>query len=113
YYAGAAEDLLPKFSGTAAAAVLDPPRRGCEPSLLKAVASLAPERIVYISCNPATLARDVGLLREHGYALARIEAVDMFPQTEHVETVCLLYHQKKDFIYVPYEPKDAEYLKNI
>jgi 23S rRNA (uracil1939-C5)-methyltransferase len=72
---------------------------------------MAPQRIVYVSCDPATLARDVKLLSEKDYALRSVEAVDMFPRTFHVETVCCLYHQKKDFISVPYKPKDDSYLK--
>jgi hypothetical protein len=72
---------------------------------------LAPERILYVSCNPQTLARDVRELTEAGYAVARVVPVNMFPATKHVETVCCLYHQKKDFISVPYEPKNTDYLK--
>ena len=90
---------------------MDPPRAGASGDFLSALLTLAPERIVYISCNPETLARDLGVLTAGGYRARRIRPVDMFPHTEHVETVCCLYHQKKDFISVPYEPKDAEYLK--
>ena len=71
---------------------------------------LRPGRIVYISCNPQTLARDIGALKNE-FRIAKMQPVDMFPGTTHVETVCCLYHQKKDFISVPYAPKDAEYLK--
>ena len=74
---------------------------------------MEPERVVYVSCDPGTLARDVKRFAERGYALKEACAVDMFPRTRHVETVCLLYHQKKDFISVPYEPKDAMYLKRL
>lgn len=93
--------------------LMDPPRAGSTPEFLEALAALAPSRVVYISCNPQTQVRDVRLLTSRGYALELVQPVDMFPHTKHVETVCLLHHQKKDFIYVPYEPKDAEYLKNI
>jgi len=74
----------------AAAVVLDPPRKGCTRELLSAVADHAPKRIVYISCNPDTLARDIVILRELGYDAKEVTPVDMFPGTGHVETVCLL-----------------------
>ncbi|MBW6463962.1 MAG: 23S rRNA (uracil(1939)-C(5))-methyltransferase RlmD [Firmicutes bacterium] len=69
---------------------LNPPRRGASPALLTSVAAANPERIVYISCNPATLARDLALLVKDGYGVKQIQPVDMFPHTTHVETVCLL-----------------------
>ena len=70
--------------------LLDPPRKGCEPALLRAVADMAPRRAVYISCDPATLARDLKLLGELGYETARAAMVDMFPRTGHVEMIALL-----------------------
>ena len=70
--------------------VVDPPRKGLTPHVVDAVARMAPERVVYVSCDPATLARDVGRFAPLGYAPARAEAVDLFPRTQHVETVCLL-----------------------
>ena len=70
--------------------ILDPPRQGCEPSLLHTVADMSPSRIVYVSCNPATLARDARLLRDLGYALTQARPFDLFPRTAHVETVALL-----------------------
>ena len=69
---------------------LDPPRAGATPEFLAATCALGPRRIVYISCNPATQARDIELLGESGYRLVRITPVDMFPHTSHVETVALL-----------------------
>ena len=84
--------------------VVDPPRKGMSEEAVKAVASMAPERIVYVSCGPETLARDILRFQELGYALQEATAVDMFPRTCHVETVCCLYRQKKDFISLPYEP---------
>jgi len=69
---------------------LNPPRQGCSPDLLDAVARAGPERVVYISCNPATLARDLKILMEAGYRAVEARPVDMFPHTSHVETVCLL-----------------------
>ena len=71
-------------------AVLDPPRAGCRPELLEAVAAVGVDRIVYVSCDPATLARDVKLLGELGYEFAEATPVDMFPHTGHVETVVLM-----------------------
>ncbi len=70
--------------------VLDPPRSGCSESVLKAIADLKPQKVIYVSCNPATQARDVKYLNEHGYALLSLLPVDMFPQTEHVEVIGLL-----------------------
>ena len=69
---------------------VDPPRRGLDPSVISAIAGMSPSRVVYVSCDPATLGRDIRLFRDHGYTALRAEAVDMFPRTEHVETVCLL-----------------------
>ena len=88
--------------------ILDPPRKGCERSLIETVAQMSPERIVYVSCDPATLARDVRVFSDLGFFVKKAVPVDMFPRTTHVETVCCLYHQKKDFISVPYEPKNVE-----
>ena len=69
--------------------LLDPPRKGCEPALLRGVAGMAPARVVYISCDPATLARDLKLLGELGYGPVRVAPVDMFPRTGHVEMIAL------------------------
>ena len=70
--------------------VMDPPRAGSTPEFLAGVAALAPERVVYVSCNVVTQARDLELLREHGYRLAHVAPVDMFPHTKHVESVATL-----------------------
>ena len=69
---------------------VDPPRKGLAPGVTDILADMAPERIVYVSCDPATLARDVKRLGERGYVVKRTEAVDLFPRTQHVESVCLL-----------------------
>lgn len=93
YYAGAAEALAPKLvkSGLAPAAViLDPPRKGCEKKLLDATAAVSPKKIVYVSCKPSTLARDLAYLEEKGYKTELVRPVDMFPATPHVECVVLL-----------------------
>ena len=69
---------------------VDPPRKGLSPEVVAAAASMAPQRIVYVSCDPATLARDVKRFAQEGYCAVRAAAVDMFPGTANVETVCLL-----------------------
>ena len=71
-------------------AVVDPPRKGLNADTIEALSRMAPRRIVYVSCDPATLARDVALLKERGYALQSVTAADLFPRCAHVETVCLL-----------------------
>ena len=76
--------------------ILDPPRSGSTPSFLSSIATLSPDRIVYVSCNPETLQRDLFTLTEKGYAAQAIVPVDMFPCTNHVETVVLLSHKKPD-----------------
>ena len=74
--------------------VLDPPRKGCSPDLVRTVAEFGPKRIVYVSCDPATLARDLKLFAALGYAPVKATPVDMFPGTSHVETVALLVRQE-------------------
>ncbi len=104
FFAGKAEEVLPKYyveyekshGGERARAdviVVDPPRKGCEETLLKTMVEMRPERIVYVSCDSATLARDVKYLRERGYEIVKGRAVDQFPHTVHVETIVLI--QKK------------------
>ena len=70
--------------------VVDPPRKGLEAEVIPAIAAMGPERVVYVSCDPGTLARDVKRFQEAGYVPARAAAVDMFPRTAHVETCILL-----------------------
>lgn len=96
FFVGAAEDVLPakyRESGGSMRAdviVVDPPRKGCDEALLQTVVNMEPKRVVYVSCDPATLARDVKYLEENGYQLVKAQPVDMFPMTEHVETAVLL-----------------------
>ena len=73
--------------------VVDPPRAGCTEVVLKTFANMQPKRIVYVSCNPATLARDMGILSDLGYKAEKVQPVDMFVSSSHVETVCLLVKQ--------------------
>ena len=74
---------------------MDPPRAGSDEAFLSSVLTLAPKRVVYISCNPETLARDVLFLTKRGYRVQRIQPVDMFPFTNHIEAVVLLTRQKR------------------
>ncbi len=104
FYAGKAEEVLPGIcagdtpEGTLApeaaarpdVIVVDPPRKGCDPALLKTMADMAPDRIVYVSCDPATLARDVNCLRARGYEVRKYRPYDCFSHTIHIETVMLL-----------------------
>jgi 23S rRNA (uracil1939-C5)-methyltransferase len=72
------------------AMIIDPPRKGCSRDTIDAIVKIAPQRLVYVSCDPATLARDVKILSEEGYQLCSVQPVDMFPHTTHVETIVLL-----------------------
>ncbi|MBQ2931510.1 MAG: 23S rRNA (uracil(1939)-C(5))-methyltransferase RlmD [Clostridia bacterium] len=91
YHCGTAEELAPKLKGEKPdVVILDPPRKGCDESLLKTVAKTETKRIVYVSCKPSTLARDLKLLATLGYELKSVQPVDLFPRTHHVECVALL-----------------------
>ncbi len=79
----------------ASVAVLDPPRAGCDSSLLYGIVSSKVQRIVYVSCDPATLGRDVALLAANGFSLVKVQPIDMFPHTAHVETVVLMSRIEK------------------
>jgi len=69
---------------------VDPPRKGLNAAAIEAIARMSPQRLVYISCDPATLARDLALLKAHGFRITSTTAADLFPRCAHVETVCLL-----------------------
>jgi 23S rRNA (uracil1939-C5)-methyltransferase len=84
-----------EIEGTPLVALLDPPRAGCDPRVLKSVMRLAPKRIVYVSCDPGTLARDARLMATGGYKLAASVPVDLFPQTAHIESVSLFRKDQK------------------
>ena len=71
--------------------VVDPPRKGCEENLLRTMADMQPDRIVYVSCDSATLARDLKILQELGYEVKKVRACDMFPQGGHIECVVALH----------------------
>ncbi|MCU9810873.1 23S rRNA (uracil(1939)-C(5))-methyltransferase RlmD [Paraclostridium sp. AKS81] len=93
FFVGKAEEVVPKLykeGKTANVVVVDPPRKGCEESVLDTIVSMKPDKVVYVSCNPSTLARDLAYLDERGYKCKEIQPVDMFPHTMHVESVALL-----------------------
>lgn len=106
FFVGKAEEVLPEYyaqyerehgkKAYADVIVVDPPRKGCDETLLQTMVQMRPERIVYVSCDSATLARDLKYLCENGYEMTRCRAVDQFPMTTHVESVVLL--QKKQEI---------------
>ncbi|NMO97447.1 23S rRNA (uracil(1939)-C(5))-methyltransferase RlmD [Paenibacillus lemnae] len=90
---GASEDVIPAWKEQGIEAdviVVDPPRKGCDPRLLETILEMQPERVVYVSCNPSTLARDLRILEDGGYRTVEVTPVDMFPHTTHIETVALL-----------------------
>jgi tRNA/tmRNA/rRNA uracil-C5-methylase (TrmA/RlmC/RlmD family) len=91
FIAGTAEEVLPdlltQFQADATTALLDPPRKGCQPITLETLLKVKPRQILYVSCHPATMARDLKLLCAGGYELKRVVPLDMFPQTQHVECV--------------------------
>ena len=93
FEAGPAEEIIPKWYNegkTADVLVVDPPRKGCDDALLQTIIEQRPKRVVYVSCNPATLARDLRILEDGGYKTKEIQPVDMFPQTTHCEAVAWL-----------------------
>ena len=98
FFVGKAEEVLPQWYEKeklfADVIVVDPPRKGCDIKCLETIVRMQPERVVYVSCDSATLARDLKYLCERGYDLREVQPVDMFPQTTHVEVACCL--QRKD-----------------
>lgn len=93
FYAGKAEELVPRLSKQnikADVVIVDPPRKGCEKEVIDTIISMASQKVVYVSCNPSTLARDIKFLEEGGYRLRKVQPVDMFPWSVHVETVILM-----------------------
>ena len=93
YVADSAENAMAKWSKNGIkpdVIIVDPPRKGLTESFIKASVAMQPEKITYVSCNPATMARDIKLYQELGYELKKVQPVDLFPQTHHVETIVLL-----------------------
>lgn len=98
FFVGEAEVIIPKLiedGKKAEVVVVDPPRKGCEKSLIEAIAEMRPNRVVYVSCDPATLARDLRIFEDLGYKTEAVQPVDMFPHTNHVETVVLMSRVEK------------------
>ncbi|MBV7271615.1 23S rRNA (uracil(1939)-C(5))-methyltransferase RlmD [Clostridiaceae bacterium UIB06] len=98
FIVGQSEKVIPKLIEKGVKAdvvVVDPPRKGCESILLEAIAKMGPERVVYVSCDPGTLARDLKIMDELGYKTLEIQPVDMFPQTAHVECVAKLVKENQ------------------
>ena len=117
FYVGKAEEVLPEKYRTegiyADVIVIDPPRKGCEETVLDTMIRMEPKRIVYVSCDSATLARDLKFLCSYGYELKRVRATDMFPMSCHVETVCLLSNtqSKKKESYITLDVEMADYYR--
>lgn len=98
FSAGKTEDILPEWqkqNTSVDLVVLDPPRKGCDPAVIAALGDLQAPRLIYVSCNPATLARDLNQLQSYGYAVQLVQPVDLFPWTGHVETVVLMSRVKE------------------
>ena len=98
FLTGESEAVIPRLSKLGVKAdvvVVDPPRKGCDERLLQTIVEMSPKRMVYVSCNPATLARDLKYMAEHGYQVDEVQPVDMFPQTAHVECVTLMSRVEK------------------
>jgi len=102
FFVGKAEEVLPwayrERGAYADVVVVDPPRKGCDKVCLDTIVEMGAERVVYVSCDPATLARDVKYLGEKGYEVVKGRGCDMFPGTGHVETVVMLSHKKPDSV---------------
>jgi 23S rRNA (uracil1939-C5)-methyltransferase len=105
FFVGKAEEVLPAYVRAKKAAgedpdidviCVDPPRKGCDTKCLETILEIRPDKVVYVSCDPATLARDLRILADGGYQLQKVRPVDQFGHTVHVETVVLLARQKLD-----------------
>ena len=121
FYEGAAEEIVPGLLNEDKEGLIrpdvvvgDPPRKGCEKSLLETILSMEPSRIVYVSCDPATLARDLRILSDGGYRLERVQPVDQFPGSVHVETVALIERVRnaKDFVQIGIDAEEYYKIKD-
>ena len=102
FFTGKAEEVLPAYVenqekkgkiGKVDLIVVDPPRKGCDSRCLETILKIGPEKVIYVSCDPATLARDLKILAGGGYHIKKVQPCDMFPHTSHVETIVLLYRR--------------------
>lgn len=96
FFTGKSEEIIPRLIEDGIkpdVIVVDPPRKGCDTKLLKAIGEASPKKVVYVSCDPSTLARDLKCLEEFGYKTVEVQTVDMFPMTKHVENVALLVRE--------------------
>ncbi len=121
FFVGKAEEIVPKLYAEdpdryrADVVVVDPPRKGCDSELLSTIASMSPKRLVYVSCDPATLARDIAILSKEGFVVEKVATVDMFPHSMHVETVVLLnnkFAKVKDFVQIGIDAEDYYRIKD-
>ncbi len=116
FYVGKAEEVVDRLKSRPDVVVVDPPRKGCDDNCLQTILKTSPNRIVYISCDSATLARDLKILCAGGYRLKALTPCDMFPETVHVETVCLLSNtqrkKKESYITLDVEMEDYYRIKN-
>lgn len=98
FLAGKAEAIFEglDFEGSVTAMIIDPPRSGCDPRFLEQLLAFSPSRLVYVSCDPATQARDLRILLDGGYRLQHIQPFDLFPRTRHIENVALLEHERAE-----------------
>ncbi|MGL4848015.1 MAG: 23S rRNA (uracil(1939)-C(5))-methyltransferase RlmD [Clostridium sp.] len=99
FFVGKSEEEIPNLIEKGIKAdviVVDPPRKGCDIKLLEAIGKVKPERIVYVSCDPSTLGRDLKILEQQGYKTEKVQPVDMFPHTAHIENVALLAKERSD-----------------
>jgi len=93
FFVGKSEEIIPQLIKDGIepnVIVVDPPRKGCDTKLLEAIGRARPNKVVYVSCDPSTLARDLKYLEENGYKTIEVQPVDMFPMTKHIESVALL-----------------------
>lgn len=99
FFVGKSEEIIPELIEKGIVPeviVVDPPRKGCDIKLLEAIGKAKPKRVVYVSCDPSTLARDLKILEEKGYKTEKVQPVDMFPHTSHIENVTSLIKEQRD-----------------
>ena len=118
FFTGRAEKVVPELvrqkNIRADVVVVDPPRKGCDPELLRTILQISPEKLIYVSCDPATLSRDIKYLTENGYRLTYAKPYDQFGMTVHVETCVLLVHNMStEKFTVEYTPKDSSYMEKL